>query len=346
VALKEALDDQLKNCYFKLDDQSWMSIQQEVVMILSFTIYNKNSKLLGAVRINLDWVRKTWSVEKDLFNIWYKISSFESGSFEIKSWGAIWIIDQERRLFMLYEPPKNASDLVRAHGAGYIFDSKDEFVRNTKFKWSVYSSIPTKTEPLSTIRQAVVSRLIHELENASAFGTKNYPGIAKPFGKASVGTNCYIMGSIVAQIVGEKKGIPVTELLNYVRRTNLNAIKEFRERSRRGNSWVNAFTSTSLPRPGDVFALLQQGVEFNEHNCETGLITHIGAIIEIKSPTSWQTADFGQTLNSGGVTGQDGMLSMRTYDAEAGTLTDDPPTRGKRVLAGWSDIDIHFSNLS
>ena len=309
-------------------------------MIISCIIDNPAHKLLGAVRIRFDWINQTWSIEKDLFIIWQKISLQKKGSFK-KSGDAVWILDEAGHpLLIFHHAPKNASDKTLLRGTGKVAQSMALVVKS-EFQWSVYSHEPPKQAPLTPIRKIIVARLTAELKGAGAYGSATYPKIAKPYGKASVGTNCYIMGSIIPAIIGEMRGIK--DLKAFVERTNLTAIREFRKRCRRGDSWVNAYTSKTLPRPGDIFALLHASLDFTEQNCETGLITHVGAIIELKSSREWITADFGQTLGTGSVSGNDGMLSKRTY--EAGWLTDDPPSRGQRVLAGWSDIDTHFSNL-
>ena len=85
-------------------------------------------------------------------------------------------------------------------------------------------------------------------------------------------------------------------------------------------AWVEV-GGDARPRPGDIYALLDQG----ETDPARGDIWHVGVVVDA-STDEWQTADAG--LGDGWAAD----YVTRRYDAEAGTLSGE-------LVAGWIDVD-------
>lgn len=99
------------------------------------------------------------------------------------------------------------------------------------------------------------------------------------------------------------------------------------------NAWIIA-DGSARPRPGDLYALLNQGVT----DVIDGGIAHVGVIVDA-SEDIWKTADAGQG---------DGWAAdyvSRAYGAQAVTLSGEvvktTGARPPRTLAGWIDIDLY-----
>jgi hypothetical protein len=88
----------------------------------------------------------------------------------------------------------------------------------------------------------------------------------------------------------------------------------------RHGAWVEA-GGDARPRPGDIYALLDDGVT----DRADGDIWHVGVVVDA-SAEEWVTADAG--LGDGWAAD----YVTRPYDAEAGTLSGE-------IVAGWIDVD-------
>ena len=147
------------------------------------------------------------------------------------------------------------------------------------------------------------------------------------------GTNCYIMGALLAAYAGRHKR--VRNLDAYIKSNSLSATTGLPERARRRNAWVTA-DGAKVPQPGDFFALTTEKKKNWSKRYDDMSITHVGALVK-RTGDTWRTADMGQVSNPGG----HGLLQDRTYFPN-GTLGSPKAKYDARWLLGWVDLDKYF----
>jgi hypothetical protein len=142
--------------------------------------------------------------------------------------------------------------------------------------------------------------------------TKESPGVTSGY------TTCGSLPMYVARTLGDK---------------TIGGTNGVRAAGIKHGAWVEA-GGDARPRPGDLYALLNQDATDRVHDG----ISHVGVIVDA-STDEWRTADAGQG---------DGWAAdyvTRAYDAEAGTLSGEivgtTGPRPARVLAGWIDVDAY-----
>ena len=119
---------------------------------------------------------------------------------------------------------------------------------------------------------------------------------------------------------------------------SLNGTGRVRDKGKQFNAWVKA-TGSNLPRPGDVYALLDRdakGIALTDRDKDG--IGHVGIVLTA-GPTLWETADLGQKA------GWDGEITTREYHAGIGELfgqTNQPGATKFRVVAGWVNVEDYF----
>ena len=174
------------------------------------------------------------------------------------------------------------------------------------------------------------------------------PGSAKSVADkkyTKVGTSCLILPGFVSKHFGAEpyswafKGQRrIDEHDAYMKSRSLNGTGRVRDKGKQFNAWVKA-TGSNLPRPGDVYALLDRdakGIALTDRDKDG--IGHVGIVLTA-GPTLWETADLGQKA------GWDGEITTREYHAGIGELfgqTNQPGATKFRVVAGWVNVEDYF----
>lgn len=285
---------------------------------------------------------KTWVLANDPSNVWKNnISRFGGGDFKRRDWGVIWLHDaafQNREpLLIIWDGPNHRKDSSKKRGTARVnFSSSGKLINS---KWPRRISPPVKPST-GGLRQQIVMTLEKALKNQPIhFDDATYKWLIGPVPNATVGTNCYVLGSGLAKQVAEYKepDIHPNSLTAYVNEMGLGATTGMPKRAKNG-AWTDAKRENLPPRPGDFFALLKENTENNKDNRSLHQnITHVGAILKIESPTLWRTADFGQSGKPGV-----GKIRRREYDPKTNMLSSPESTYDPRLLSGWVDLDKHI----
>lgn len=161
------------------------------------------------------------------------------------------------------------------------------------------------------------------------------------------GTSCLILPGFVTSYVGAvphgwsfKGARRNTETEAYMNTRSLNGTGRVRDQGRKFSAWTQV-NGNSLPRPGDIYALLDRdakGIALT--NRESDGIGHVGVVLNA-GPNIWETADLGQGK------GWDGSITTREYHAGIGELfgqSNQPGATKFRMVAGWVNVDDYFPN--
>lgn len=300
------------------------------------------------VQLSLNWGQKTWRVTGAGSSVWTKeISSSTEGKFIDRDWGVIWINDngryQELTRLIIWDAPKTDSDALHTQGQARIFQPKrsESALRNKLIPWSIDKTASVKVEEMTEVHRVIVKVLQEAFKNVPIkVGDKTYKSIAAPFVQSTEGTNCIIMGGVLAYILGmHHKGYKENSkaLDTYVRAHTLIGTTGVPKKAK--SAWRDA-DGTIFPAPGSLFALIKQDLPNTKENRQNGgLITHVGVLLEYRNnKKKWVTADFGQNESPGG----QGDLRERDYDIETNTLNSPYSAKRRRVLAGWVNVGLHF----
>lgn len=309
-------------------------------MFIQLNVFDTSDRLRGQARMRLDWQQKTWIVEEDQQWVWRRVGYSNIGSFEVKSWGVIWIWDQLRNPVIFHDAPQHAIDFKHKSGHARIYDPKDSTFKDGKISWTIEaaaapnastaSATPTELSP----RRVRLLQLLNEVIPCT-YASAKFDRITGKLRKDSPGvgagyTTCGSLPGFVTSELGAG-GLKGDAWQKYMQKRSLNGTNAVRIKGIQYKAWVEA-DLIKRPLPGDVYALLNNG---KSDRLNDG-ISHVGVIID-SSGDVWKTADMGQ----GG--GWDGKFVERPYKAKEGELFGETiQGGGYRVLAGWVDIDKYF----
>lgn len=311
-------------------------------MFIQLNVFDTGDRLRGQARMRLDWQQKTWTVDEDQQWIWRRIAYSNVGSFEVKSWGVIWILDELRNPVIFHDAPQNAIDFKHHKGHARIYDPKDSTFKDGKISWSINVAAATTTNAQTPGTQATELsprrvRLLQVIKEVipCTYADGKFDRITGKMRKDSKGvgagyTTCGSLPGFVSSELGAA-GLKGKAWESYMQKRSLNGTNAVRIKGIKFNAWVEA-DLVKRPLPGDVYALLNNG---KSDRLNDG-ISHVGVIID-SSGDVWKTADMGQ----GG--GWDGKFVERPYKVKEGELFGETiQGGGYRTLAGWVDIDKYF----
>jgi hypothetical protein len=320
-------------------------------MFIQLNVFDTADKFRGQARIKLDWQRKMWTVDEDHQWIWKRVGYSDSGAFEFKSWGVIWIWDQLRNTVIFHDAPQNEIDFKHRSGHGRIFDPRDNVFKDGKISWSIDATANAAAQqqvvPASDIRTKLIKRL-RELLPCKLGGTpkeqKDWDTITSYLTKVA-GTSCGSLPQFVSAYLGAeplKNGKPSgnAAYAEYMKKRSLSGTKAIRDRGNQFGAWIEA-DLIKRPKMGDIYGLLDRdknGQPLTDK--KNDYIGHVGVILDASGPV-WTTADLGQG------NGWEGKIDVvRPYKADIGQLYGEVRQGGVspyRVLAGWVDIDKYFA---
>jgi hypothetical protein len=306
-------------------------------MFVQLAVFDTKNNLRGQARMKLDWQQKVWVIDQDQQWIWKRVGFSNMGTFEVKSWGVIWLWDQLRNTVIFHDAPRNGIDFKHSSGHARIYDPKDTAFKDGKISWSTNfapAAESAEAQELSPLRIKLI-KLLNEVLPC-VYESAKYDRITGKLRKNSpgVGAGYTTCGSLPGFVSSELGGKPLGKGWEaYMKKKSLNGTNLVRTRGIQYNAWVEA-DLIKRPKPGDIYALLDKNLT---DRLKDG-IAHVGVIMD-SSGSVWKTADMGQ----GG--GFDGKINVeRPYNATEGKLFGETNQGGGyRMLAGWVDIDKYFA---
>jgi len=280
-------------------------------MYMKLTVFDVAQQERGRARLQLDWQNKKWSIAQDTQQVWQRVGYSRQGSFEVKHWSVIWLWDQGHNTVIFHNAPLFHFDLRHVHSPGEarIFDSRDKTFKEGKIRWTIETLSPLRKKALQHLEQ------ITPAPYGSSKWKKNPYHALQP-GPIPNYTNCIEFPAYLGYLLGDSK-FPLAYSVQ------------------KAKGWTK-YDSAKQPLPGDVFILCKTAKR--DHST-----AHIGIIYSTNWNNSqgriWRTADWGQGNSS-----WDGDWVERTYNPQAGTLTDGPkrPNKPPRAIKGWLDLDDYF----
>ena len=307
-------------------------------MFIQLNVFDTSDRFRGQARMRLNWQEKTWIVEEDQQWVWRRVGFSNVGSFEVKSWGVIWIWDQLRNPVIFHDAPQHSIDFKHQQGRGRIYDPKDSSFKDARVNWSINPVTASTASPKSVELSPRRVRLLQVLNQVlpCTYASAKFDKITGKLRKDSPGvgagyTTCgSLPGFVTSELgAGHLKG---DAWQKYMQKRSLNGTNAVRIKGIQHGAWVEA-DLVKRPLPGDIYALLNNG----KSNRATDGISHVGVIMDASGDV-WKTADMGQ----GG--GWEGKINVeRPYKAKEGELFGETiQGGGYRILAGWVDIDKYF----
>jgi hypothetical protein len=303
----------------------------------------------GKVRLQLNFLDKTWIVDEDRQGIWQRVFFWNEGTFSSDRAGQIALMDQGRQIISFENAPLSGVELMHRQGTATIVESKDASYKNGKVQWSTegLAGVVGQTQPLSDLRTRLLKR-IKELMPAKLGGSPkeqaNWKIIADNVQRFS-GTSCGSLPQFVSAFLGadplkngKRTGLQAYEA--YMAKRSLSGTKAIRDKGVKYGAWVEA-DLIKRPKPGDIYGLLDRDEKGQpRRDKKNDYIGHVGVILDA-SGSVWSTADLGQG---------DGFEAKydvkRPYKADVGELYGEVRQGGispYRVVAGWLDIDKYFA---
>jgi hypothetical protein len=302
-------------------------------MILNLTVNDPRSGRRNASRLALDWGRKQWSIPDGQQQGWSGIGYSSKGTFELKSWGVMWLWDQpsgqqKRNTMILWNPPAGESDSLHFTGLARIHDPKDPALRDGRVSWSVDASAKAaKPQGLSPIRAKVLDICAKILP--LPIGTFLTPG-KKPM--TDISSDTMDSPNVIAEYAKGKKYTNCGALPAYVAKKLNSSGMLTRGMSAGLKGWAmekkvwTPADGIKRPQPGDIYVLEKP----------QGKFSHDGIIIKSEG-TNWVTADSGQGFNMKDA----GFAACYRNRSYANGELEGEPTQGGGLgyLAGWIDIE-------
>jgi hypothetical protein len=290
-------------------------------MFMELTVSDSNRGNSRWVQLDLDFESKQWSVEEG--SAFRHIAFANTGYFEIKPSGEMWLCDHNTRLenntLIIQKAPQSEADslwLVRSRsGQGLIKEPINPRFTNGQISWNIPSLAAIRWRILDLCRgilPPVGKFLTPGQDPMTRISAATHPGIPGE-------TNCYAFPGWIAKQLGSTATAMIFDWLPDPKaggalkkqKVTLSLSKgilllEKFARDPAIDAWV-PFTGKNRPQPGDFYVLLSDAKKPD--------IAHVGVIIDAVGDV-WRTADSGQ--------------------GPAGPLIDphDNPVTGKRKYAG------------
>jgi hypothetical protein len=297
-------------------------------MVISAKVNNSIS-----ADIELNFTNNTWSLPPSAVK-WGGVMFSDRGSFEVKSWGVMWLMDgqpgrKKDSAVILHDAPTGEKDMARSAGAGRVFAPAAPKFKDSSVQWRVTkragangaasggenSKVRAKAKQIAESLVPPIGQLTNGQKPAGAVGTGcgEFPGrVLKRMPVAGPGQpNAFSL-----DVPGSGKlylTSPTTHWEKFAK-----AIDQKFQPAKK--TWVD-FTGSNRPKKGDIYLLSNFG--------EKSKFQHVGMIISAEG-SDWITADGGQ-----GNGWQSGLIRRKFYPS--GQI--DGEFGNKAWLKGWVDLD-------
>ena len=311
-------------------------------MFVKFDIFNNKKQFVGTSAVSFDWKAHAWLVTEDKTGAWNNVAANRSGKFELKDWSVIWMWDQLKNIAIIWDPPKNGTDLTALKGSARLYDP----LNSSSFKdaianWTIDPGSAGKVSmvmhvPLPFTRNAYVQRV--DMLMPAPYMSLNNDLLTNKLRKTDKVvaatphyTTCGSLPGFVTQQVALSKGLKGQAVTDWVNKFSLNGTNRVRSLGNQYHCWEES-APNKRPKPGDIYALLDR----DKTDKANAGISHVGMIADA-SGSNWTTMDLGQ----GG--GFDGCKNTRPYKADTCEIWgENNQGGGYRTVAGWVDLEKYF----
>jgi hypothetical protein len=326
---------------------------------LRVSLYDKSKVPIGKVKLDLDWVQSKWNIREDEGG-WNKVGFSQSGEFEHKDWGVLWIWDGangDKNTMIIRDGPTRDKDLLYNSGDGSLYDPKSPSLKGCDFEWTKLTA-PAGAAPVGpkSIRDEVRALIDANMPKSGIVEPPNW--LESKAGRkmdATKATGCGGMPATLIRLLGADRFIKDTATISYQETVNvidpdtkkptgatkvekktktlkvtdfMTGWKEYalalekKPGVAKGTYWTSFKEDTSKsPKPGDFLVT---------HD-EKGYFAHICAVYEVNGD-NWRTADGGQ--------GEGFAIGMFDKTVERGTRIIKGQYKNLiRYVDGWVDIE-------
>ncbi|TWT01681.1 hypothetical protein [Reyranella sp. CPCC 100927] len=311
-------------------------------MMLSLSVGTVGRTTVGAVRMEIDWGRRTWSVGARQPG-WTQSRLPERGPLEVRPTGALWLLEPIARALMITidNGPTGPLDSAHRTGNGTLCDVTNPQWPVTKLSWSreeastsgpaASASAPIRTQAVAVCTRNLPASGVQEPANCvestpgkkkgadGATGCGGFPGwMIKELGAEKFSKQTITVKWTAPDGAQKQATIGVTSPTIGWEQLALGIEKA--RGSPPGTLWKLYTPGGPRPLPGDIYTLKKP----------SGAFRHVGVIID-PTGSAWKTADGGQGL--GFAVG----FRARTFDPSTGKLEGED--KQPAFLKGWVDLE-------
>lgn len=308
------------------------------MLILQVTVNTSAGTEIDAP-LHLNFKNKQWSIPNGRHR-WNGIVHSDSGSFESKDNGVIWLLDgphgQSGRFnpVILHRAPLCDSDSAHQSGSGRVYEPRDAAFRDCSIRWKVTGrkpSPPPATGELSAVRRrmmAVCREMFPQPHPALIYFTSQ---------RRTAGSKVTNCGALPGMVMGRIPVIPPDKRGAFRLSTGqcltspMTMWDDFaqlvdKEKRPAKNTWVPF--DGNRPQPGDIYILKK----FDKPDFQ-----HVGIIVSAEG-SEWTTCDGGQS-HPGQPDGFLGGFVKRNF-LSSGEITGEMGSKAR--LKGWVNLDNLF----
>jgi hypothetical protein len=309
-------------------------------MMLLLSVGTVKRVAVGAVRAQLDWTKRAWSVGREQ-GAWWRTGLPERGPFQVRPNGKLWLMEPGAGALMvtLDNAPTGPSDHIHKAGEGTLTDVTNPQWPITKLRWSRDGEGAGAAAGLAPIRSRAVALCN---ANLPATGYQEPPNCCEktPGRKkdAAGNTGCGGFPGWMIRELGREKFIKDEVVVGKGSKweTKVNvasdtiAWKQMALAIEKKRGWPpetlwKAYASGKRPLPGDIYVLKgyvprMNGIGFR----------HVGVIVDASGST-WKTADGGQGL------GYAVGFNLRPLEADSGKIKGED--QHPASVDGWVDLE-------
>jgi len=292
--------------------------------------------IVGTVRLEIDWGRRTWSVDSGQFG-WWRTRLPTRGPVQLRQNDVLWLMEPVAGALMITieNAPTGPHDPLHRTGNGTLCDVTRRDWPTTKLRWSCEDATsaagaaglaPIRAEAVALCESNLPASGVQEPPNVleSQAGKKKGPDGATGCGGfpgwmiGRLGAEKFFKGTVTVG-AGTQWAAKVGVTSPTIAWEQMALQIEKARGAAPGTLW-KLYASDSRPRPGDIYVLKKPDGGFR----------HVGVIIDSTGST-WRTADGGQGL--GFAVG----FRTRTFDPGSGKLEGED--KQPAFLKGWVDLE-------
>jgi hypothetical protein len=301
-------------------------------VILLLSVGTVGQVIVGPVRVEIDWNRRTWSVGPGQFG-WWRARLPERGPLQVRPDGVLWLMEPVARALMVVieDAPTGPADPLHQSGNGTLTNVNDRHWPVTKLQWSrehagAAGLAPIRAEAVALCKANLPESGVQEPPNCvesqagkkkgadGATGCGGFPG----WMIGELGAERFIKDNVTVG-AGTQWAAKVGVTSPTIAWEQMAVLLEKARGMAPGTLW-KLYTPDSRPKPGDIYTLKKPNGEFR----------HVGVIFD-PTGTAWRTADGGQGL--GFAVG----FRNRTFDPATGSLEGED--KNPAFLKGWVDLE-------
>jgi hypothetical protein len=302
-------------------------------VMLLLSVGTVGQVIVGSVRVEIDWTRRTWSVGAGQFG-WWRAGLPNSGPLQVRENGALWLMEPVAKALMVTidNAPAGPADVIHQTGSGTLCDVTKPKWPITKLRWSreeeagAAGLAPIRAQAVALCEASLPASGVQEPPNVlesqagkkkgadGATGCGGFPG----WMIAELGVEKFVKDKVTVG-AGTQWAAKVGVTSPTIAWEQMAQLIEKARGMAAGTLW-KLYAPDTRPRPGDIYLLKKPD----------GAFRHVGVIFD-PTGTTWRTADGGQGL--GFAVG----FRTRTFDPATGKLEGED--KQPAFLKGWVDLE-------